>query len=126
MAEDRKIAHRKCRLCGSEAEHKVYHVKEMFFGTGEEFTYFLCDKCQCMQIMEIPEDLGKFYGNGYYSFGKPDIREPESQRESKQGYSMSGAGRVNGWRKSMSRDISICLAVILSLKRILLMNHAYI
>lgn len=78
MAEDRKIAHRKCRLCRSEAEHKVYHVKEMFFGTGEEFTYFLCDKCQCMQIMEIPEDLGKFYGNGYYSFGKPDIREPES------------------------------------------------
>lgn len=63
----------KCRICGTEAEHKEYHVKEMFFGTGEEFTYFECEQCQCMQIAAIPDNLGDYYGSGYYSFSKPQV-----------------------------------------------------
>ena len=58
----------KCRICGEEAEHKVYRVKEMFFGTRQEFDYFECGNCQCIQILEIPKNLGDFYGNEYYSF----------------------------------------------------------
>lgn len=79
MTERLKMVYSKCRLCGDEAEHKVFYVKEMFFGTGEEFTYFECDKCQCIQIWEIPENIGKFYGEGYYSFEKPDIGKPASE-----------------------------------------------
>lgn len=76
MEEYQKTAYTKCRICGDEAEHRIYHVKEMFFGTRQEFTYFECDKCQCLQILEIPENLGDFYGNGYYSFAKPKLQEP--------------------------------------------------
>lgn len=76
MTEQQKTIYSKCRICGDEAEHKIYRVKEMFFGTRQEFTYFECDKCQCIQIMEIPEHLDEFYGNKYYSFSKPEIQEP--------------------------------------------------
>ncbi len=68
----------KCRICGEEAEHKVYRVKEMFFGTRQEFDYFECGNCQCIQILEIPKNLGDFYGNEYYSFKKPEIHKPQT------------------------------------------------
>lgn len=68
----------KCKICGAEAEHKVYQVKEMYFGTGEEFTYFECGQCQCMQIASIPDNLGDFYGNEYYSF--PFRKFPKRQK----------------------------------------------
>ena len=65
----------KCKICGAEAEHKEYRVKEMYFGTREEFTYFECGQCQCMQIAAIPNNLGDYYGNEYYSFSVPKIPE---------------------------------------------------
>lgn len=65
----------KCKICGTEAEHKVYQVKEMYFGSGEEFTYFECEQCQCMQIVSVPDNLGDYYGNEYYSFSAPKIPE---------------------------------------------------
>lgn len=65
----------KCKICGAEANHKLYHIKEMFFGSGEEFSYFECDRCQCMQIVAIPENLGEYYGNEYYSFNVPKMPE---------------------------------------------------
>ncbi len=36
-------------------------------GLREEFTYFQCGKCKCLQITEIPDDMTKYYSNGYYS-----------------------------------------------------------
>ena len=38
------------------------------FGLGEEFDYFLCTTCNCLQIASIPENLGKYYEGGYYSY----------------------------------------------------------
>lgn len=63
----------KCRICGQEVEHKTYQVREMFFGTREEFTYFECENCQCLQIAEIPDNLGDYYRENYYSFSQPQI-----------------------------------------------------
>lgn len=40
----------------------------MMFGTREEFDYFICGHCGCLQIREIPSDQGKFYLSNYYSF----------------------------------------------------------
>lgn len=37
------------------------------FGTREEFRYFQCNSCGCLQIAEIPQDLGRFYPPDYYS-----------------------------------------------------------
>lgn len=45
-----------------------YEVREMMFGTLEEFEYFKCGRCGCLQIKEIPENLNAYYPKDYYSF----------------------------------------------------------
>lgn len=44
----------------------------MMFGFRDEFTYFECSKCGCIQIIEIPRNMGKYYTPNYYSFKKLD------------------------------------------------------
>ena len=38
------------------------------FGTREEFRYFQCSACSCLQIADIPGDLRAFYPSNYYSY----------------------------------------------------------
>jgi SAM-dependent methyltransferase len=39
----------------------------MMFGYGDEFIYFECPNCGCLQISQIPEDILKYYPSTYYS-----------------------------------------------------------
>jgi len=64
-----------CRICGKSDDNRKYVVKEMMFGSHEEFEYFLCSECGCLQINHIPEDLSRFYPPTYYSFN-PNISSP--------------------------------------------------
>lgn len=44
----------------------------MMFGSREAFAYVLCGDCGTLQIVDIPDDLGRFYlGATYYSFNNP-------------------------------------------------------
>jgi SAM-dependent methyltransferase len=62
----------KCRICNCEGDHPIFRVKEMMFGTREEFDYFKCSSCGCLQITDIPNDLSRFYpDDDYYSFNTP-------------------------------------------------------
>lgn len=65
----------RCRICGEEGEFQSYLVCELMQNTREEFEYFVCSKCNCLQISDVPVDLGKYYENNYYSFSKPVIDE---------------------------------------------------
>ena len=56
-----------CRICGEEGMFQSYLVREMLKNTRDEFEYFVCPKCKCMQITEIPENLSEYYGGDYYS-----------------------------------------------------------
>lgn len=58
----------KCRICGNEQDNESYKVKEMMYGTENEFTYFQCSKCDCLQIEEIPSDISPYYPSDYYSY----------------------------------------------------------
>jgi SAM-dependent methyltransferase len=40
----------------------------MQFGTRDEFTYFQCADCKCLQLLDIPENPSKYYPEKYYSF----------------------------------------------------------
>lgn len=64
-----------CRICGWTGDTSALTVKEMQNGTKEEFKYFECENCHCMQIAEIPENLSDYYGNSYYSYKKPPMKE---------------------------------------------------
>jgi SAM-dependent methyltransferase len=46
----------------------VYQVKEMMYGLREEFTYFECLTCGCLQLTDIPLDMSRYYPLDYYSF----------------------------------------------------------
>jgi len=43
----------------------------MMFGNKDEFEYFECGECGCLQINEIPRNLSKFYTDNYFSFKQP-------------------------------------------------------
>jgi len=40
----------------------------MMFGFRDEFEYFECSKCGCLQISEFPESMEKYYPSNYYSY----------------------------------------------------------
>ena len=40
----------------------------MMFGTREEFQYFKCNDCGCLQITEFPSNPSQYYPKTYYSF----------------------------------------------------------
>lgn len=40
----------------------------MMFGFRDEFTYFECHNCGCLQIVEFPKNMTKYYPSSYYSF----------------------------------------------------------
>jgi len=42
----------------------------MMFGFRDDFTYFECPKCECVQIADVPANLAKYYPPDYYSFQK--------------------------------------------------------
>jgi SAM-dependent methyltransferase len=57
-----------CKICGNSERNTLYQAREMMLGLRERFSYFQCNKCQCLQIIEIPEDMSKYYPSDYYSY----------------------------------------------------------
>lgn len=43
-------------------------MRDIWFGTREEFDYFRCADCGCLQIASIPEDMGRYYPDEYDAF----------------------------------------------------------
>ena len=56
-----------CKICGEKCIVAAYKVKEMYFGTKDEFTYYECGDCGCLQISVFPENVASYYPENYYS-----------------------------------------------------------
>ena len=59
-----------CRICHSQADHRVYEVREIQFGTRELFQYFECCECKCLQPVYVPADLSRYYPATYESLNQ--------------------------------------------------------
>jgi SAM-dependent methyltransferase len=57
-----------CKACHDAGPHKNHTLREMMFGTREEFAYIECRNCGTIQRASDVLDEGKFYPEGYYSF----------------------------------------------------------
>src|SRR3954453_13761351 len=58
-----------CKICCNSQDNKTYKVKEMQLGLREDFDYLHCSNCGCMQLINKPADLSKYYPKQcYYSF----------------------------------------------------------
>ena len=58
----------KCKICGNTENNRTYTAKEMMFGLKDEFGYLECSNCKCLQLIEIPGDLARYYPEDYYSY----------------------------------------------------------
>jgi SAM-dependent methyltransferase len=57
-----------CRICHNVAGNEAFTAREMMFGSREEFTYFTCAGCGCLQIAAVPDDMAPYYPPDYYSY----------------------------------------------------------
>lgn len=57
----------KCEICGNTIRNNIVNAREMMFGTRECFKYLECSSCGCLQLVDVPSDLSKFYPHNYYS-----------------------------------------------------------
>ncbi len=57
-----------CSICNNEKYNRGFFTKESLHGFQDEFEYFECARCGCVQIKKIPENIGKYYPDDYYSY----------------------------------------------------------
>ena len=60
-----------CRICGNSTNNRSFIAKERMLGMNDEFDYFECSNCLCLQICEIPKDIDRYYPTNYYSYREP-------------------------------------------------------
>ncbi len=57
-----------CKICRNAEGNRLHTAREMFLGLREPFTYLECVECGCVQLLEIPSNMAKYYPASYYSF----------------------------------------------------------
>lgn len=57
-----------CKICGNGQHNEVYTAGEMMFGFRDEFEYFECSNCGCLQIKNVPYNMSKYYPKNYPPF----------------------------------------------------------
>ncbi|MDD4941121.1 MAG: class I SAM-dependent methyltransferase [Candidatus Omnitrophica bacterium] len=72
---------RACRICGNTDDNKTHTAREMMFGMRNVFQYLECGSCGCVQLIDIPQDMSRYYPANYFSFKEPQIyRKFENDR----------------------------------------------
>jgi SAM-dependent methyltransferase len=56
-----------CEICGNHAGNRQFSAREMMLGLRERFDYMECAGCGCLQLLDVPQDLSRFYPGDYYS-----------------------------------------------------------
>jgi len=102
MKNSTEVQERLCRICDLKEYHPVYRVREMMYGLNEEFLYFQCVQCKCLQIIKFPENISKYYPKGYLSFVTDPsyfYRKPLESwvRRLRDSYSALGKGLLGQW-----------------------------
>jgi SAM-dependent methyltransferase len=69
-----------CRICGNSENNRPLRIKELNLGLLDEFEYFECGLCKCIQIAEVPENLNRYYPSNYYSYSFP-VKNPGKYRK---------------------------------------------
>jgi 2-polyprenyl-3-methyl-5-hydroxy-6-metoxy-1,4-benzoquinol methylase len=86
-----------CRICGNFENNIPFVVSEMMFGIGDEFRYFECSGCGCLQIESVPSDISRYYPAAYYSYAahsRPEGRLRRAAQAARCKYVVSGRGFI--------------------------------
>ena len=75
----------KCRICENEERNISFKLKEMMYGLKDEFKYFQCAVCDCIQIVKPPDIINKYYPGDYYSYStNTTVKRSEERRVGKE------------------------------------------
>jgi len=66
-----------CNICGNKENNQTFCVREMLFGY-DQFTYFQCNQCNCLQIAEFPSDMTRYYPDDYYSISEHETVQSQA------------------------------------------------
>lgn len=84
-----------CKICGNDTDNTVIHTKERMLGLYDPFDYLECSVCGCVQLLDIPTDMQRYYPrDSYYSFQ----REEESE-----GFAFS----LSKWSRKIQADYKL-------------------
>lgn len=87
-----------CKICDNAQGNQTYRVREMMFGYRESFEYLECSQCGCLQLVQIPADMSKYYAAAYYSFLPVDSESPNVLRRTakrlRSAYALGNRGLV--------------------------------
>lgn len=90
-----------CRVCGNTENNKIYLVREMLFGTREEFEYFECYNCGCLQIGSFPENISDYYPDEYSALEKQEFPKRDKLlyylQQKKLEHFLDGKKNLIGW-----------------------------
>jgi SAM-dependent methyltransferase len=56
-----------CQICSNSYGNRLYSVREMMLGLRDRHPYLECDRCGCLQLTRVPEDMSRYYPADYYS-----------------------------------------------------------
>lgn len=68
-----------CRICANAEGNTRFVAREMMYGRRDEFAYFECARCGCVQIEAVPANLADYYPEDYYSFSEIKAEHPLKQ-----------------------------------------------
>lgn len=75
-----------CKVCRNAEGNVAYLAREMMYGLRDEFPYFQCQGCGCLQIASFPVDMSPYYPADYYSLQPYD------------------GGKFRGWKGGLKRS----------------------
>ncbi|MBN1577702.1 MAG: class I SAM-dependent methyltransferase [Chitinispirillaceae bacterium] len=89
----------KCAICGGKNGHTFHTFRDFHFRTADQFDYFQCGSCQCLQTVNPSADYGAYYPDNYYSFNADDKTTVFScvkwwMREVRNRYYRTGKGAI--------------------------------
>ena len=104
-----------CKICGNSENNKTLLAQERMFGFGSEFEYLECSNCGCIQLLNIPPDMAKYYPQDqYYSLSSGEKFTNKKSlsntiRKNQSDYLLFGKKRFIGskrWGPSLIKSIT--------------------
>jgi SAM-dependent methyltransferase len=62
-----------CKVCDNATDNRAHLASERMFGMGGAFRYLECGSCGCLQLLDVPDDLERYYSREYYAFDAPPV-----------------------------------------------------
>jgi SAM-dependent methyltransferase len=84
-----------CAICANQRENRTYLAREMMFGFRDAFRYLECSTCGCVQLLDVPVEMAKYYPKTYYAFAEDrGLRASLKRKWTAQAY---GRRSLIGW-----------------------------